>query len=99
MGQWTIKPAWQFVLFAVLLTIVLVQAFPQVNLRDTAFHDGTDPLVIHAQSTSAPSVLTSAVPFQIALVRYVAQSAQDAAVQPAHVATHPLTTLDGFLRC
>jgi hypothetical protein len=99
MGQWTIKPAWKFVLFAVLLTIVLVQAFPQVNLRDTAFHDGTDPLVIHAQSTSAPVALTSAVPFQFALARHAAQSAREPVFQPAHVATHSLTILDGFLRC
>jgi hypothetical protein len=99
MGQWTIKSSWQFVFFAALLAIVLIQAFPQVDLRDAAFHDGTDPLVIHAQSTSPPAVLTLAVPFHFAVVRQVAQSPHEPAFPPAYGAFRSLTIPDGLLRC
>jgi hypothetical protein len=38
----------------VLLAILLVQALPQVNLLDTAFHRNTAPVVVHSQATAAP---------------------------------------------
>lgn len=99
MGRWTVKPLWQFVLLGALLAVVLLQAFPQVNLRDAAFHDGTDPLVIHSQTTSGDLDLTHAVPFQFPVASRDAHSPSWPLLRSGHGATRLPDLIDGSLRC
>lgn len=65
MGRWTIKPSCLFVLMALLFLIVVILVLPEVDLPDTAFHGGTAPVDVHAQVTSAPTLLSvsTVVPF------------------------------------
>jgi hypothetical protein len=58
MGRWGIRPSALCILLCVLVSILLVQALPQVDLLDTAFHRGTAPVVIHSQATAAPAWIT-----------------------------------------
>ncbi|MFZ0284502.1 MAG: hypothetical protein WAL32_04680 [Terriglobales bacterium] len=46
--------AW-VVLLSTLVIIALILVLPDVDLLDTAFHNNTSPLVIHASGTSAPA--------------------------------------------
>jgi len=46
--------------FIMLLIVVL----PDVDLPDTAFHQGTAPLVVHARVNTAPPVVAVAALFQ-----------------------------------
>jgi hypothetical protein len=58
MGRWGIRPSARCILLCVLVSILLIQALPQVDLLDTAFHRDTAPVVIHSQATAAPAWIT-----------------------------------------
>jgi hypothetical protein len=55
MRHWTINRQSVILLLGVLTVIVLVLVLPQVDLLDTAFHNGTAPIVIHALVTAKPA--------------------------------------------
>jgi len=57
-GLWGLSSPRLAALLAVLFVILLIQAFPQVDLLDTAFQSKTAPLEIHAYSTSSPGVMS-----------------------------------------
>jgi hypothetical protein len=58
MGQWSVKtPVW-VVLVSMLFVMLMVQAIPQVDLPDAAFHTDTAPVAIHARGLRAPAALT-----------------------------------------
>jgi hypothetical protein len=63
MLRWTISPARLFLLGFAVSVILLLVVLPQVDPLDTAFHRGTAPVVVHATATSAPAILSLAVPF------------------------------------
>lgn len=63
MSRWTISPARLFLLGFGVFVILLLVVLPQVDPLDTAFHRGTAPAVVHANATSAPAILSLAVPF------------------------------------
>jgi hypothetical protein len=70
MEHWTINRGEMIVLLGVLFVIVLLAAFPQVDIRDTAFQRNTAPLEIHAHSICPPAALvlsTLAVPDSVFL--------------------------------
>jgi hypothetical protein len=58
MALWNIKPAALFILGSVVILMLLIVVLPDVDLPDTAFHRGTAPVVVHAQATAAPAVVT-----------------------------------------
>lgn len=47
------KPSTVILLCCVLLTILLVQVLPQVDLLDIFFQCGTAPIVVHARATGS----------------------------------------------
>lgn len=53
-GNWRIAGWSAFTLVTVLLVIILIVILPQVDLLDTAFHNGTAPIVIHSQANARP---------------------------------------------
>src|SRR6476660_8014204 len=58
MRHWTICRPSVLVLLGVLTVIVLVLVLPQVDLLDTAFHNGTAPIAVHARGTAKPVLQT-----------------------------------------
>ena len=45
--------------------MLLIVVLPDVDLPDTAFHQGTAPLVVHARGTAAPATVAVAAVFQL----------------------------------
>lgn len=58
MERWAIRPSKLFVLVSLLVLIALILVLPQVDLPDTAFHQGTAPLDVHSRVTSGPGLLS-----------------------------------------
>jgi len=65
MSQWNIKTSTLFVLSCLIFIMLLIVVLPDVDLPDTAFHQGTAPLVVHASGTTAPAALSVAAVFQL----------------------------------
>src|SRR5260370_32494471 len=63
MWRWTISSARLFLLGFAVFVIVMLVVLPQVDPLDTAFHRGTAPAAVHSRATSAPAILSLAVPF------------------------------------
>jgi hypothetical protein len=59
MRGWAISTMAVCILMFLLLSILLVQALPQVDLLDTAFHRNTAPVVVHSQAISFPDALNA----------------------------------------
>jgi hypothetical protein len=55
------------VLLGVLFVVVMIHVLPQTDLLDTAFHENTAPLVVHAQANAAPVVLALSTPASLVL--------------------------------
>jgi hypothetical protein len=68
MSRWNISAAALLILSIVVVFMLVIVVLPDVDLPDTAFHQGTAPLVVHARATMAPAVLAVAALFQFPLV-------------------------------
>lgn len=64
MSQWNINKSTLFILSCLIFIMLLIVVLPDVDLPDTAFHQGTAPLVVHALGTTAPAPVTVAAVFQ-----------------------------------
>jgi hypothetical protein len=58
MSQWKIKPSSLILLLSVICIMLLIVVLPDVDLLDTAFHNGTAPIMVHARANSAPLAIT-----------------------------------------
>src|SRR3981081_4728609 len=83
MLRWTISPGRLFLLGVSVSVIFLLVVLPQVDPLDTGFHRGTAPAVVHANATSAPAILSLAVPFHFL----------QGAVGPGHFHEQPTVTV------
>jgi hypothetical protein len=99
MGQWTIKPSALFVLMSLLFLIVLILVLPEVDLPDTAFHQGTAPVDVHARVTSAPALLSLGSVFSFSFSTHTASSYREHILQLAHATSSSLPLLHRALRC
>jgi len=64
MSRWNVKTSTLFVLSGVVFLMLLIVVLPDVDLPDTAFHQGTAPVLVHARATAAPVVVAVAAIFQ-----------------------------------
>jgi len=65
MSQWNVKKSTLFILSCLTVIMLLIVVLPDVDLPDTAFHQGTAPLVVHARGTTAPAAVSVAAVFQL----------------------------------
>ena len=64
MSRWKVKAPTLVILSCLVFIMLLIVVLPDVDLPDTAFHQGTAPLVVHARGTTAPPVVAVAALFQ-----------------------------------
>jgi hypothetical protein len=64
MSRWKVKTPTVVILSCLVFIMLLIVVLPDVDLPDTAFHQGTAPLVVHARGTTAPPVVAVAALFQ-----------------------------------
>jgi hypothetical protein len=64
MSRWKINSATLVILSIVVVFMLVIVVLPQVDLPDTAFHQGTAPLVVHARATMQPAIVAVAALFQ-----------------------------------
>lgn len=64
MSRWNVKAPTLVILSCLVFIMLLIVVLPDVDLPDTAFHQGTAPLVVHARGTTPPSVVAVAPLFQ-----------------------------------
>jgi len=65
MSQWKVKTPTLVIFSCLVFIMLLIVVLPDVDLPDTAFHQGTAPLVVHARGTTAPPVVAVAALFQV----------------------------------
>src|SRR5579863_1523350 len=99
MGRWTIKPSRLFVLMTLLFLIVLILVLPEVDLPDTAFHRGTAPVDVHAQVTSAPTLLSASTLVPFSFSPQTALRRREHSLAFAHIGFSFLPLLHRSLRC
>lgn len=63
MSRWRIPASTLFVLISMVFIMLLIVYLPDVDLPDTAFHQNTAPLVVHARANAAPPVVAVAALF------------------------------------
>lgn len=68
MSRWNVNGPTLFILSIVVLLMLVIVVLPDVDLPDTAFHQGTAPLALHARVTTAPPVVAVAALFQLARI-------------------------------
>jgi hypothetical protein len=64
MSRWNVTAPTLVILSCLVFIMLLIVVLPDVDLPDTAFHQGTAPLVVHARATTAPPVVAVAALFQ-----------------------------------
>ena len=64
MFRWKVPTSTVLVLAGMVFIMLLIVYLPEVDLPDTAFHQGTAPLVVHARANAAPPVVAVAALFQ-----------------------------------
>jgi hypothetical protein len=64
MSRWNINAPTLLILSIVVTFMLVIVVLPQVDLPDTAFHQGTAPLVLHARATMPPAAVAVATLFQ-----------------------------------
>ena len=64
MSRWNVQAPALFILSCVVFVMLLIVVLPDVDLPDTAFHQGTAPLVVHTRARTAPPVVAIADLFQ-----------------------------------
>jgi len=67
MSQWKLKPWAIFMLGGIVFLMLLIVILPDVDLPDTAFHNGNAPIVFHARVTSAPATITAPGAFRLTI--------------------------------
>ncbi len=65
MSRWNIPASTLLILSCLVFIMLLIVVLPDVDLPDTAFHQGTAPLVVHARATTAPTVVAVPGLFQL----------------------------------
>jgi hypothetical protein len=66
MTRWNVKASTLFILSCLIFGMLVIVVLPDdVDLPDTAFHQGTAPLVVHARGTTALAAVIIAVPFHV----------------------------------
>ena len=64
MFRWKVPTSTVLVLLSMVFIMLLIVYLPDVDLPDTAFHQGTAPLVIHARANAAPPAVAVTPLFQ-----------------------------------
>ncbi len=64
MSRWNVKAPTLVIFSCLVFIMLLIVVLPDVDLPDTAFHQGTAPLLVHARATTAPPVVAVAALFQ-----------------------------------
>src|ERR1700758_3012208 len=64
MPRWRIQAPTLVILSSLVFIMLLIVYLPDVDLPDTAFHQGTAPLVVHARANAAPPAVAVAALFQ-----------------------------------
>jgi len=64
MSRWNVKAPTVVILSCLVFIMLVIVVLPDVDLPDTAFHQGTAPLVVHARGRAVPAVLAVAALFQ-----------------------------------
>jgi hypothetical protein len=77
MSQWNISRSTLFILSCLVFIMLLIVVLPDVDLPDTAFHQGTAPLVVHASGTTAPAAVAVAAVFQLPDPPQISRSPRD----------------------
>lgn len=85
MSRWNVKAPTLVILSCLVFIMLLIVVLPDVDLPDTAFHQGTAPLVVHARATTAPSVVAVAALFQSPKVAQFWRSDRELEVVSAHL--------------
>ena len=65
MSRWNVKAPTLMILSIVVCFMLVIVVLPNVDLPDTAFRQGTAPLVVHARATMPPVVVAVAILLQI----------------------------------
>jgi len=65
MSRWKVPASILFVLIGMVFIMLLIVYLPDVDLPDTAFHQGTAPLLVHARANAAPPVVAAAPLFEL----------------------------------
>lgn len=66
MSRWNVKASTLFILSCLVVIMLLIVVLPDdVDLPDTAFHQGTAPVVVHARGTTGLAAVIIAVPFHL----------------------------------
>jgi len=60
MSHWKVKAPALILLSGLVCIMLLIVVLPDVDLPDTAFHRGTEPLVVHARANAAPPLVAMA---------------------------------------
>jgi hypothetical protein len=64
MSRWNVKAPMLVILSCLVFTMLLIVVLPDVDLPDTAFHQGTAPLVVQARGRIVPAVVAVAALFR-----------------------------------
>jgi len=64
MSRWNINAPTLLILSIVVCFMLIIVVLPDVDLPDTAFQQGTAPLVVHTRATVGPAVVALAAVFQ-----------------------------------
>jgi hypothetical protein len=73
MSQWNAKTSTLAILGCLTFLMLLIVVLPDVDLPDTAFHNGTAPIVVHTKATAAPAVVAVAALFGLLISHPAAQ--------------------------
>ena len=65
MSRWNIQTSARWILGSVFVLMLIIVILPDVDLPDTAFHRGTEPVVVHSQATAAPTSVPVALAFHV----------------------------------
>ncbi|HKV81639.1 MAG TPA: hypothetical protein VJP02_26060 [Candidatus Sulfotelmatobacter sp.] len=85
MSRWNVKAPTLIILSCLIFIMLLIVVLPDVDLPDTAFHQGTAPLVVHARGTTAPPVVAVAALFQFPKIAHVRRPGRELDVVFAHL--------------
>jgi predicted membrane protein len=71
MSRWNAKTSTLIILSCLTFLMLLIVVLPDVDLPDTAFHNGTAPIVVHTRATAAPAIVAVAALFGLLLAEPV----------------------------
>ena len=85
MSQWNIKASTLFILSCVVFLMLLIVVLPDVDLPDTAFHQGTAPALVHARATAPPPTVAVAALFEFPDAAEISGPSRDLEDAAAHL--------------